>query len=59
MEECCAHRPIAFHKYKFPGQHRQLEAQFYGPDGNSDIKKMKDREKRYIEKVRKAMGVKS
>jgi hypothetical protein len=57
MEECCAHRPIAFHKYKFSGQHRQLEEQFYGQDGNKDIKKMKDREVRYIEKVRRAMGI--
>lgn len=59
LEECCAHRPIAFHKYKFPGQHRQLEAQFYGPEENSDIKKMKNIEKIYIDKVRKAMGIKN
>ncbi|KAL3782697.1 hypothetical protein ACHAWO_010820 [Cyclotella atomus] len=57
MEECCAHRPIAFHKYKFPGQHRQLNEQFYGKEGNKDITKMKEREIRYIEKVRKAMGI--
>jgi hypothetical protein len=59
MEECCAHRPIAFHKYKFPGEHRRLEQEFYGPIGNSDYKRMKPINRRYVDKVRKAMKIDS
>ena len=59
MEECCAHRPIAFHKYKFPVQHQVLEAQFYGPENGEHYKKLKPINKRYVDKVRKAMNIKS
>ncbi|KAL3798976.1 hypothetical protein HJC23_005115 [Cyclotella cryptica] len=60
MEECCAHRPIAIHKYKFPGEHRRLEQEFYGPEGkeNKDLWRMKAVNRRYVDKVRKAMGIK-
>ena len=57
MEECCANRPIAIHKYKFPGEHRRLEAQFYGPEKNADYKRLKPINKRYVDKVRKAMNI--
>ena len=57
MEECCAHRPVAIHSYKFPGEHRRLEAEFYGLESNAYYKKLKPINKRYVDKVRKAMGI--
>lgn len=57
MEECCAHRPISVHGYKYPGEPRRLEQEFYGPIGNADYKRIKDIRRRYVDKVRKAMKI--
>ena len=59
LEECCAHRPIAIHKYKFPQDHRRLEQEFYGAEDNKDRKRMKPINKAYVDKVRKAMNITS
>mmetsp|Transcript_28324 Transcript_28324/g.58023 ORF Transcript_28324/g.58023 Transcript_28324/m.58023 type:complete len:444 (-) Transcript_28324:237-1568(-) len=57
MDECCAVRPIAIHKYKYSSQMEKLEQQFYGPRDNPNIRKLSDRSRRYVTKVRRAMGI--
>lgn len=56
MEECCAIRPIGLHKYKLPTEILEMEAQFFGELGNKDYNRLDARTKRYVDKVRKAMG---
>mmetsp|Transcript_1136 Transcript_1136/g.2387 ORF Transcript_1136/g.2387 Transcript_1136/m.2387 type:complete len:446 (-) Transcript_1136:1-1338(-) len=57
MEECCAVRPIGLHKYKMTNEILEMENQFFGERDNSDYKKLNARTKRYVDKVRKAMGI--
>ncbi|KAL7460337.1 hypothetical protein ACHAXS_000796 [Conticribra weissflogii] len=57
MEDCCAVRPIAIHKYKHSSQMEELEQQFYGPRDNPSIKRLNDISRRYVTKVRKAMRI--
>ncbi|KAL7485489.1 hypothetical protein ACHAW6_011098 [Cyclotella cf. meneghiniana] len=56
-EECCAHRPIGLHKYKKPQEIQMLENQFFGDVKGPDYKRLNARTKRYVDKVRKAMGI--
>jgi hypothetical protein len=58
MEECCSDRPIATHKYKHHSQPGHLENQFYGSNGkeNKDLWNLTPLDRRYVDKVRKAMG---
>eukprot|EP01082_Thalassiosira_pseudonana_P005527 g4848.t1 g4848 contig18:57135-58478(-) len=58
LEDCCARRPIAFHKYKVKKQMEELEHQFYGSRGaeNEEYNKLKEAQRRYVDKVRDAMG---
>jgi hypothetical protein len=56
-EECCAHRPIGLHKYKLPEQILQVQQQFLGDKDNEDYKRLSAKPKRWVDKVRKAMGV--
>jgi hypothetical protein len=56
-EECCAHRPIGLHKYKLPSEIMQVQQQFFGDTENKDYTRLSAKPKRYVDKVRKAMGV--
>lgn len=56
-EECCAHRPIGLHKYKLPSEIMQVQQQFFGDKKNNDYARLSAKPKRYVDKVRKAMGV--
>jgi len=56
-EECCAHRPIGLHKYKKPQEIQMLDNQFFGDVEGTDYKRLDARTKRYVDKVRKAMGI--
>ncbi len=57
MEECCAVRPIGLHKYKMTDEILEMENQFFGERDNLDYKKLNARTKRYVDKVRRAMGI--
>eukprot|EP00956_Cyclotella_meneghiniana_P015342 scaffold23394_cov42-Cyclotella_meneghiniana.AAC.9 len=57
MEECCAHRPIAIHKYKYTRDIVRLEQEFYGKEDNDYRKKMKEVNRKYVDKVRMAMNI--
>jgi hypothetical protein len=63
MEDCCAVRPMAFHKYKQENDIRILEDEFYGKRDNKMLKKLehgREQDKRmwrYVNKVRKAMDI--
>ena len=49
---------MGVHKYKVSEQINQLERQFYGPrENNKDIARLDVRAKRYVDKVRRAMGI--
>jgi hypothetical protein len=56
-EECCAHRPIGLHKYKKPEEIRKLDEQFFWTNGDKEYKRLDAKTKRYVDKVRKAMGL--
>ena len=63
MEDTIARRPIGIHKYKKPEEILTLWEEFYGPSsGNEALEKVgRGRHgavaKRFVEKVRKAMGI--
>ena len=64
MEDCCAVRPMAFHKYKREEDIRTLEEEFYGKSGNNKLKRLeqstREQDKRmwrYVNKVRRAMNI--
>ncbi|KAL7548506.1 hypothetical protein ACHAWF_011798 [Thalassiosira exigua] len=57
MEDCCAHRPMGIHKYKLRKLIEELDQQLYGPAGNKELKRLKARDRRYVDKVRRAMGL--
>eukprot|EP00956_Cyclotella_meneghiniana_P011473 scaffold16121_cov68-Cyclotella_meneghiniana.AAC.1 len=56
-EECCAHRPIGLHKYKLPSEIQKLDLQFFGSTDGETYKKLDAKTKRYVDKVRGAMGI--
>lgn len=57
MEDCCSVHPMGIHKYKQKWQIELLDQQFYGLANNKEIAKLKERERRYVDKVRKAIGI--
>lgn len=57
MGDCCARRPMGIHKYKDKHRIQSLDDQFYGPDNNNELKKLKKPAREYAEKVRKEMGI--
>jgi len=57
MEDCCASRPMGFHKYKQVGPVNSMNQQFYGRPGNIHLRNLKERDSRYVTKVRKAMEI--
>lgn len=56
MENSIAFRPIGLHKYKSVPEIQELEQHFFGDPGNKFIKRLDERTKTYVKKVRKAMG---
>jgi hypothetical protein len=58
-EECCAHRPIGLHKYKLPKEITTLDEQFFGSTKGQSYISLDARTKRYVDKVRTAMGISS
>lgn len=58
-EECCAHRPIGLHKYKLPEEIVKLDHQFFGRTDGQSYKQLKAKTKKYVDKVRNAMGISS
>ncbi|KAL7492893.1 hypothetical protein ACHAWT_002164 [Skeletonema menzelii] len=62
MEDTIARRPIGIHKYKKPEEILTLWEEFYGPSGNEALEMVgRGRHgvvaKRFVEQVRKAMGI--
>lgn len=58
-EDCCAHRPIGLHKYKMPEEIVRLDRQFFGSASDEPYKKLNAKTKKYVDKVRNAMGISS
>lgn len=56
MENSISIRPIGLHKYKQAGEILELEQQFFGKPDNNFIKRLNDRSKTFVQKVRRAMG---
>ena len=59
MEDTIAVHPIGLHKYKQPEEIRDMNMQFFGPKtkGNKNLARLDPRSRRFVDKVRKAMGV--
>lgn len=57
MNDCCSRRPMGLHKYKQKEQIEQLEQHFYGPSDNNEIKRLDERTRTYVNKVRNVMGI--
>ena len=57
MEDCCSPQPVGIHKYKRAEQIRALDQQFYGPPENAEVKRLRGATRRYVDRVRAAMGI--
>jgi len=57
MENSISIRPIGLHKYKSVAEIQGMHGAFFGEPGNNQIMRLKPHAKKYVLKVRKAMGI--